>query len=193
MTRAQLRPFVIVAWIGVLTTFVNTVLPLVGSGPGAARLRDAVLLLHAPATLFPVVGLALLLFTRSPFAAVVAIAATTLEKALELVGQTLALFPPAAGQDVAAATWDRMYFVLWCCNTAGATCVGVLLLRQATPRWRLALSLFAPGAALLTAALVLAEYLRWTTLSPPGWLFAVVFTGYRLAVAVQLPGAARPG
>ena len=40
------------------------------------RIRDWVLLIHAPATLLPVMGLALLGFRRAPFAAVVAVVFT---------------------------------------------------------------------------------------------------------------------
>jgi hypothetical protein len=189
-----------VAWVGVFTTAVNTAIPMLlraDLDPATAQalrdLREPVLLLHAIATLLPMLGLALVGFPRSPFAAVAAAAFTGMEKIIELVGQALRAFPPeevlggVPVREVVAAVWDQLFFVLWLCNTCGAAAAGFLLLRLVpVPQARLAAA-FAWSAAALTLLMMLgADYMRWPVPSVPAWLFFLVFTGYRLAIAMAL-------
>ena len=81
LDRRAMRPFVWVAWLGVLTTATNTIVPaLLESGVSDATaefLRNArlpVLLAHSLASLLPMLGLAIVGFRLSPFAATVAVA-----------------------------------------------------------------------------------------------------------------------
>jgi hypothetical protein len=140
-----------------------------------------------------VIAIALIGFSRAPFAATVAIVVTSLEKALEFVGQTLLVFPPEEtvgpmpGADLVRAVWDQLFFVLWCCNTVGATAAGWLMFRIARGPWRWALFAFSLGAALLTLLLLLGpDYVRAIAVPIPPLLFFTVFTGYRLALASAL-------
>ena len=194
LTREQCRPFVWVACLGVITTALNTLIPVLSSGGETwESFRDLVLLVHAPATLLPVVGLALLTFRVSPFAAVVAIVFTLLEKFLELTGQALQIFPPeetlgnVSVRQGVEAVWDQLYFVLWLCNTLAAAAVGWLLLRSTPDRARFAFAAFAWGAAALTLLLLLGPGYGGLNVPMPGAvLFSIVFTGYRVAIAMSL-------
>lgn len=199
--RAGLRPFVWVAWLGVATTASNTLIPLVtGSAIDASTaqaLREPILFAHALATLLPMLALALSGFRASPFAAVVAISAVSIEKALELIGQTLSSFPPEetlAGvpvRDVVAAAWDQLYFTLWFCNTLGSAAAGWLMARTLGGRLRWIAAGSAWLAGVLTLLLMLGtDYLQWPVPSVPGWLFFVAFTAYRISVALTLMHAA---
>jgi hypothetical protein len=199
LTQNQIRPFVWIAWLGVATTAVNTgIFAFTSAGERLVAFRDVVLLVHAPATLLPVIGVALLGFRDSPFAAVLAIVCTSLEKAVEFIGQALLVFPPEetfGGTGVGAivrAVWDQMFFVLWCCNTVGAGAAGLLMLRLAPPRLNVAAAGLAWGAALLTLLMVLGpDYLGWKLPGPPAMVFFAVFTGYRVGLALTLAKAPR--
>ena len=96
LTHSQTRPFVWIAWLGVATTALNTLVPLASrtTARDLDALRDVVLLVHAPATLLPLLALSLLAFRRGPLAAVAVAAFTLMEKFLEFTGQALQLFPP---------------------------------------------------------------------------------------------------
>ncbi len=193
LTRGSVLAFAAVAWIGVLTTAANTGMFLVPGGEQLGALRNAILLAHAPATLLPVIAIALIGFSRAPFAATTAIVFTSLEKALEFVGQTLLVFPPEEtigpmpGADLVRAVWDQLFFVLWCCNTVGATAAGYLMFRIVRGPWRWAMLAAGVGAALLTLILLLGpDYIRAVAIAVPPLLFFAVFTGYRLALASAL-------
>jgi hypothetical protein len=189
------RGLVVIAWIGVATTALNTlILPSLGvRGP----LLDAVLLAHALATLLPVLGLALVGCRRSPLAAVVAAVLTAFEKLFELVGQSLRLFPPeevlggVPAAEVVAAIWDQLYFVLWLANTLGASAVGWLLLRARGGRRGWIAAACAWAAALSTLLMLLGpDYVALSVPPVPRGIFFVTFTAYRIAVALELPRAA---
>ena len=193
MTHEQIRPFIWLGWLGVITTAVNTGLSLFPSANAELhRVRDLVLLVHAPATLFPMIGLGLLGFSRAPFAAVVAIACIGLEKSTELIGQTFQLFPPSAAGDVGARKvieilWDRMFFVLWLCNSFGASAAGWLMIRSSSSIFNRVAGVSAWLAAVLTALMLLGpDYVGWRLPGPPPWLFFLVFTAYRLALVLTL-------
>jgi hypothetical protein len=195
LSSSQLRPFVWIAWLGVATTALNTLVPLAPReiARDLDAFRDIVLLIHAPATLLPLIALSLLAFKSRPFAAVVVVAFTLLEKFLEFVGQALQIFPPEetlAGVSVQAvvdAIWDQMFFVLWFCNTLGATGAGVLMARLARPPLRFVAPSFAWAAALLTLIMMLGpEYVGWSLPMPNAILFFVIFTGYRTVIALTL-------
>lgn len=189
MNPAQLRPFLWAAWIGVATTALNTGIPVFASGGSAGAWRDLILLVHAPATLLPVIAIALLGFRFSPFAAVTAIVAISLEKSIEFVGQSLLVFPPeeAGVAPTIAAVWDQLFFLLWFCNTVGAAAAALLMFRLIPRRsgW-IALSA-ALGASMLTVLLLLGDdYVGLPVPAPGALLFFFVFTAYRLAVALTL-------
>ncbi|HET7843744.1 MAG TPA: hypothetical protein VFL14_06315 [Xanthomonadales bacterium] len=195
-----LRPFVVVAWLGVLTTAANTIVPAIveagvaGATAEALRaVRLPVLLAHSLATLFPMLGLALVGLRVSPFAAVVAAAVISIEKLLELVGFALRVFPPEesfggiAVSDVVAAAWDQLYFVLWTCNTIGAAAAGWMMWRLAPGARGKAFAAFAWSASATTLLMIAGpDYLAWPVPAPPMWLFFVLFTGYRVAIALAL-------
>ena len=193
MTPRQLRPFLWVAWLGVATTALNTGIHALPGGGLLAPWRDWILLFHAPATLLPVVGLALIGYRYSPFAAMVALIFTFVEKSTEFAGQALRLFPPEeviAGVPAAAvvsATWDQLFFVLWCCNSAGAAAAGLLMLRLQPSRLGKVGLVAAGGASLLTLAMLLGpDYVGLPVPAPGAFLFFLVFTGYRLMIALVL-------
>lgn len=199
-----LRPFVLIAWVGVATTAINTLIPVLGDfiEPLTAQtlrtLRDLVLFVHAVATLLPMLALALLAFRTAPFAAMTAAAFTGIEKAIELIGQTLSLFPPEEMvaavpiRDVIAAIWDQLYFTLWFCNTLGATAAGWLMLRSVGEPWRWLAATGAWLAALLTLLLLLGQdYVRLPVPSIPAWLFFPIFVAYRLGIAMTLRRASQ--
>jgi hypothetical protein len=199
LTHNQIRPFVWIAWLGVVTTAANTLVPLM---PGTATrdldaLRDVVLLVHAPATLLPLIGLSLLAFRHGPFAAVSVIVFTLMEKFLEFAGQALQLFPPEGTlggvrvQALVDAVWNQMYFVLWLCNTLGAAGAGLLMLRIARPPLKFVAVSLAWFAALLTLLMLLGkEYVGLSLPQPSATLFFVVFTGYRMVLALTLAQSA---
>jgi hypothetical protein len=202
MSPGQLRPFVWVAWLGVATTALNTLVPVVRetSPVDLDAFRGLVMLIHAPATLLPLLALSVLAFDRGPFAAVVVVAFTLMEKFLEFGGQTLQLFPPeemlggAPVREAVDAIWDQMFFALWLCNTAGAAAAGLLMFRIAGPRLDVLALGFAWSAALLTLVMLLGrEYVGLNLPMPGAVLFAVVFTGYRIAIALTLARASRVG
>lgn len=191
MTDAQLRPFLWMAWLGVITTALNTGIQLFPPVDGIADWRDKVLLIHAPATFFPIVALVLVTWRQSPFAASTAVGCTFLEKAIEFTGQSLILFPPqdiarVAGPDAVGAVWNQMYFTLWWCNTAGATAAGLLMKRLIGGRTGWLAAGTAWGAGIMTLMLLLADYGGFEVPFPPGWLFALIFTGYRLSIVRSL-------
>lgn len=107
-----LRPFLWVAWLGVATTAVNIALPMFAGAaePKAAQalraLRQPVLFVHALATLLPMLALAMLGWRYSPFAAVVAVTLTGIEKMTELIGQMLVLFPTQ--EEALPAVWPPL-------------------------------------------------------------------------------------
>jgi hypothetical protein len=189
--RARMA-FTMVALLGVATTAINTLLLVAPASEASDSFRDMVLLVHAPATFFPMIAIALLGFRARPFLAVVAIAATFLEKSLEFVGQTLLVFPPVAtsgfaAEQIISAIWGQLYFVLWCCNTLGATAAGGIMLGLAPPRWRWPSAAFAFAAAALTFVLLLGpDYIALVDIHVPALLFAVVFTGYRIALVATI-------
>lgn len=191
--------FAAVAALGVATTALNTTAGL-WLAPASERMAlparpvlDTILLLHALATLLPVLGLALYLFARAPFAAVLAASLTLIEKLLEFVAQNLRLFPPeevlggVGVPAIVAAIWDQLYFSLWACNTLAA--IGVaLLLRHALPgRAGLVAAAAALSAAACTFLLLLGpDYLDLGLPVPSSAVFATGFTAYRLAVFLAL-------
>lgn len=195
LTHNQIGPFVWIAWAGVATTALNTLVPVVTPEivGDLGTFRDVVLLIHAPATLLPLLALSLLAFQRAPFVAVVVMTFTLLEKSLEFAGQALQLFPPEetlGGVPVEAivdAIWDQMFFVLWLCNTVGATGAGFLMHRMARPPVTFVSVGFAWAAAALTLGMLLGpEYVGWDVPATNAILFFVIFTGYRIAIALTL-------
>jgi hypothetical protein len=85
------------------------------------------------------------------------------------------------------AVWDQLYFVLWLCNTLAASAVGWLLLRSTPGRVRFAFAAFSWGAGALTLLLLIGPaYVGFNLPMPGAALFSVVFTGYRVAIAVSL-------
>jgi hypothetical protein len=196
---AALRPFVWVAWLGVATTAINLALPMIAGSvaPEAAMAlraaRQPVLFAHAIATLLPMLALALLGFRHSPFAAVTAAAVISIEKLLELVGQTLALLPPeevlggVPVRDTVAAVWDQLFFTLWFCNTVGAAAAGWLMFRLIGGRagWLAALAAWSAGACTLLLLLG-PDYLRWPVPGVASLVFLLSFTAYRIAIALAL-------
>jgi hypothetical protein len=195
LSRKQIRPFVWVAWLGVVTTALNTLVPIAqqASSYDLGEFRDLVLLVHAPATLLPLLALSMLAFDRGPFAALVVAAFTLMEKFIEFGGQALQLFPPAEMfggapvREVVEAIWDQAFFVLWFCNTLSATAAGLLMLRVAGPPLNLAALGFAWAAGLLTLIMLLGkEYVGLNLPTPGATLFFIVFTGYRITLALTL-------
>jgi hypothetical protein len=200
----SLRPFVVVAWLGVATTAANTLVPAIVeagvAGATAQALRDArepVLLLHSLATL-PILGLAIVAFRLSPFAATLAAAVIVIEKLLELVGFALRVFPPEETlggvpvRDTVAAVWDQLYFVLWTCNTLGAAAAGWVMHLLVPGRRGWLFAAFAWAASATTLLMILGpDYVNLDVPAPPMWLFAVLFTGYRIAIALSLRAHAR--
>lgn len=199
-------PFVWLAWLGVVTTAANTALPILtqlgaGGSEAAAILRawrEPILLVHAIATLLPMLGLGLLVFERMPFAAVTAMSFTAIEKALELIGQALRVFPPeevlggVPVRAIVAAVWDQLYSVLWLCNTLGAAAAGCLLLQLLPGALGRAAAVVSWLAAALTALLIAGpDYLDLAVPAVAPWIFALVFTLYRVAIAVSLTRATR--
>jgi hypothetical protein len=197
---AWLKPFIWTAWLGVATTLINTAIPVVidfGIDAEAARLlrgvRDPVLLVHAVATLLPMLALALLAFRAAPFAATGAAVFTAFEKFVELVGESLILFPPeevihgVSVREVVAAVWDQLFFVLWFCNTVAGALAGWLMLGmlEGIPRWLAAFSAWM-AAALTLLLLMGPEYLGWISPAIPDWLFSAVFVAYRCSIAMVL-------
>jgi hypothetical protein len=202
LTHSQTRPFVWIAWLGVATTALNTLVPLASrtTTHDLDALRDVVLLVHAPATLLPLIALSLLAFRRGPLAAVAVAAFTLLEKFLEFTGQALQLFPPEETlggvrvQALVEAVWDQMFFVLWFCNTLGATGAGLLMFRIARPPLKFVAVSLAWSAALLTLIMLLGnEYVGLSLPMPSAMLFFVVFTGYRMALALTLARSTASG
>lgn len=184
-----------IAWLGVVTTALNTLVPVVRQAGfrGLDAFRDIVLLVHAPATLLPLIALSLLAFHRAPFAAVVVAAFTVMEKFLEFGGQALQVFPPqetlggTSVRSVVDAIWDQMFFVLWFCNTLGAAAAGFLMFRLARRPLNFAAAGFAWSAAFLTLIMLLGkEYVGLNLPMPGAMLFFVVFLGYRIALALTL-------
>lgn len=195
-----LRPFAIVAWLGVITTATNTIVPALVQGgvPESTAqwlraAREPILLAHSLATLLPMLGLAVLGFRASPFAATTVAAVILVEKFLELVGFALRVFPPEeslggiAVRDVVASAWDQLYFVLWTCNTIGAAAAGWLMHLLAPGRRGWLFAAFAWAASATTLLMIAGpDYLEWHVPAPPMWLFFVLFTGYRVAIALSL-------
>jgi hypothetical protein len=195
--ESSLGPFVWVAAIGVATTAINTAIgPLIRSGlvtgDAAASLqaaRDPVLIVHAIATFLPMLGLAIAGFRASPFAAATAAGLTTFEKLIELVGQTLMTFPPEEppAREAANAIFDQLYFALWLSNTIAAAAAGRLILYLwPGPRGRVAAGICWAAGALTLLMLLGDDYLGWPVPAVPGWLFFVVFTSFRAAIALAL-------
>ena len=194
-----LRPFLWIAWLGVATTAINIALPMLAGAadPETAQtlraLRRPVLFAHALATLLPMLALALLGLRQAPFAAIAAASLTGIEKSLELVGQTMVLFPPEetlggiAVREVVAAVWDQLFFALWFCNTLGAAAAGWLMLRLlGGTAGRLAAAAAWLAAACTLLSMLGPDYLRWPVPAIPAWLFLIAFTGYRVAIALTL-------
>jgi hypothetical protein len=194
-----MRPFVWVACLGVATTAVNIALPMLAGAvsPESAdpfrSARQPVLLVHAVATLLPMIALALSGYRHAPFAAVSAVAFTAIEKATELLGQVLLLFPPeetfsgVAAREVTAAVWDQMFFALWLCNTLGAAAAGWLMFRllKGPGGWLAACAAWlAAGCTLLL--LLGPDYVDAAVPGVPAVVFLVAFTGYRVAIAYVL-------
>jgi hypothetical protein len=201
LTHRQTRPFVWIAWLGVVTTALNTLIPLASRATtrDLDALRDVVLLIHAPATLLPLIALSLLAFRRGPFAAVAVVAFTAMEKFVEFIGQALQLFPPEETlggvrvQALVESVWNQMYFVLWLCNTLGATGAGLLMFRLARPPLKFLAASAAWSAALFTLLMLLGnEYVGLSLPQPTATLFFIVFTGYRLALAFTLARSIAP-
>jgi hypothetical protein len=201
LTHRQTRPFVWIAWLGVVTTALNTLIPLASRATtrDLDALRDVVLLVHAPATLLPLIALSLLAFRRGPFAAVAVVAFTAMEKFVEFIGQALQLFPPEETlggvrvQALVESVWNQMYFVLWLCNTLGATGAGLLMFRLARPPLKFLAASAAWSAALFTLLMLLGnEYVGLSLPQPTATLFFIVFTGYRLALAFTLARSIAP-
>lgn len=195
-----LRPFAWIAWLGVLTTAANTFIPAVielgvsdATAQGLRAAREPILLAHSLATLLPMLGLALLGLRLSPFAATLAAAVILIEKLLELVGFALRVFPPEesfggiAVRDVVASVWDQLYFVLWTCNTLGAAAAGWLMHRLLPGARGWLFAGFAWAASATTLVMICGvDYLKWNVPAPPMWLFFILFTGYRVALALTL-------
>lgn len=128
-----------------------------------------------------------------PFAATLAAAVILIEKLLELVGFALRVFPPEETlggvlvRDVVAAVWDQLYFVLRLCNTLGASAAGWMMLDLVGGRAGWIAAAFARFAGLLTLLLIFdVDCMKWPVPAPPSWLFALVFTGYRTALALVI-------
>jgi hypothetical protein len=202
-----------IAVVGTVTTLFNTVsvhwLPLYGGVLEQAALRhDSIymlrerVLLHALATYFPLVAIAILCWKRAPLAALTAISATFAEKFVELIGQTVRVFVlnPAwreqlATSDVSAQwliggfadVWNAAFFVLWLCGAIAAFCLAFIMMRSGLtkrPIHETALAVLALAAGVLGLWMTASDYLGfpWSPHNTVG-LYPIVMTGYRALVA----------
>lgn len=209
----------ICAFIGTATTLVNTVLPWfmppAGGGASQAQLvdnplymaRQWTMLVHAPATLIPILGLALALWRRSPGWCALGFVWTLFEKLLELVGQAVIIFtvnldwrrqltrsnPPADLQtriDTVLGAWDDVYIVLWLSGGCAALCFAYVFAIEARRSRRfldaLLIALMLGGAA-GSVLLFAADYGQQSWAGDlVSWIYPPIMTGLRLTIAVWL-------
>jgi hypothetical protein len=213
--------FAAVAVVGTLTTAFNTIssawLPQFNGVIAQAALRhdslymarEWVLLVHAPATFFPMVGLVLALWRCAPAGACVALSATAAEKFVELLGQTVRVFvlnpvwreQLATGDAAAQAraqwlitgfgdVWNSAFFVLWLAGAAAALAVALMAFRSN----QRSLAVLALAVALLGVWMTAVDYLGFSLPMPDiPWLYPAVMITYRALIAYALWQARQAG